>query len=337
MLWWFAQTTLIAAGLAVVATLAGRWKRLGPEARHALWLIVLLKFAMPPVVAWPWSVLDAWPARVEPASVAPAVAVVAVPPPAPPPPFELALANLPEPAASAEPLPEVALPESQIPTISDLKPRIPTISDPESRIPKISDLKPRISDLKSESPTPTISDLKSEISNLRSARSKPEIREPIVEPRHPKSETWSPGSALLVLWLAGSIAVVVRRGVRIIRFRRSLATAKPAPGWLVDETRAIGERVGVRPPPVLATSGVGTPLLWCLGRPRLILPDALIGRLDPDRWPGILAHELAHLASAITGWSAWSCWPRPSGGGTRCSGTPADGFTKRPSTPATPG
>ncbi len=61
MLWWFAQTTLIAGGLAVVATLAGRWKRLGPEARHALWLLVLIKLAIPPFVAWPWSVPDAWP------------------------------------------------------------------------------------------------------------------------------------------------------------------------------------------------------------------------------------------------------------------------------------
>ena len=36
--------------------------RLGPEARHALWLVVLIKFAMPPVVAWPWLLPDVWAA-----------------------------------------------------------------------------------------------------------------------------------------------------------------------------------------------------------------------------------------------------------------------------------
>ncbi len=90
--------------------------------------------------------------------------------------------------------------------------------------------------------------------------------------------------------------MVARRGIKVIRFHRSLKDARSAPGWLVDEARAIGDRVGVRPPPVVATRRVATPLLWCLGRPRLILPEALIKRLEADRWPGILAHELAHLA-----------------------------------------
>ena len=263
MLWWFAQTTLIAGGLAVVATLAGRWKRLGPEARHVLWLVVLLKFVTPPIVAWPWGVPNAWPARVDPSPAVPAV-VVAVPTPMPPPPIEPPPAALPDPEASIEPLPELAPPGSPIPIISDLKSEMP--------------------------------DLKSEIPDRQSARAMPELREPIAGPQQPKPAIWSPTAALLSLWLAGSIAVVVRRGIRINRFRRTLTGARPAPGWLVETTRAIGERVGVRPPPVLAISGVGTPLLWCLGRPRLILPDALIERLDPDRWPGILAHELAHLA-----------------------------------------
>ncbi|WP_435018158.1 M56 family metallopeptidase [Tundrisphaera sp. TA3] len=56
MLWWFAQTTMVAAALAAVALLAGRWRRVGPEARHALWLLVLIKLMMPPFVGWSWTV-----------------------------------------------------------------------------------------------------------------------------------------------------------------------------------------------------------------------------------------------------------------------------------------
>src|ERR1700751_4638237 len=56
LLWWIAETTLVAAALAAVAALAPRLRPLGPAARHALWLIVLVKLMISPVVSWPWPV-----------------------------------------------------------------------------------------------------------------------------------------------------------------------------------------------------------------------------------------------------------------------------------------
>src|SRR5579883_628088 len=56
MLGWFAETTLVAAGLAAVAALGGRVRSIGPAARHALWLVVLIKMMTPPLVCWPWAV-----------------------------------------------------------------------------------------------------------------------------------------------------------------------------------------------------------------------------------------------------------------------------------------
>ena len=56
MLWWFAETTLVAVVLACVAALCGRLPRIGPTARHVLWLVVLIKLVTPPVVQSPWSV-----------------------------------------------------------------------------------------------------------------------------------------------------------------------------------------------------------------------------------------------------------------------------------------
>src|SRR5436305_965537 len=53
MLIWFAETTLIASILAAVALLGGRWQRIGPVGRHALWLVVLVKLVAPPIVCWP--------------------------------------------------------------------------------------------------------------------------------------------------------------------------------------------------------------------------------------------------------------------------------------------
>ncbi len=39
--------------LALAVLLLCRWRRLGPAARHALWLLVLLKLLAPPLVSWP--------------------------------------------------------------------------------------------------------------------------------------------------------------------------------------------------------------------------------------------------------------------------------------------
>lgn len=54
---WLVETSLVAFALACFAFLAGRTRflRLGPAARHALWLVVLIKMATPPLVHWPWS------------------------------------------------------------------------------------------------------------------------------------------------------------------------------------------------------------------------------------------------------------------------------------------
>ena len=68
-----------------------------------------------------------------------------------------------------------------------------------------------------------------------------------------------------------------------------------APDWLVEEAVQLGERLQVRIPEILEVPGLGTPMLWCLGRPKLLLPAHLMKSIDVARWRGILAHELAHL------------------------------------------
>src|SRR5579863_6782940 len=56
MLWWLLQNAVVALALAAVARLICLFWRLDPVARHALWLIVLIKLVTPPLVAWPWKV-----------------------------------------------------------------------------------------------------------------------------------------------------------------------------------------------------------------------------------------------------------------------------------------
>jgi beta-lactamase regulating signal transducer with metallopeptidase domain len=53
MSWWVAQNTLLAALLALAVLAAGRLGRLSPAVRHLLWLGVLVKLVLPPVVLCP--------------------------------------------------------------------------------------------------------------------------------------------------------------------------------------------------------------------------------------------------------------------------------------------
>jgi len=56
--WWLFQNLVVTTLLAGAVALVCRTMRVGPVVRHALWVIVLIKFITPPVLVWPWSAPD---------------------------------------------------------------------------------------------------------------------------------------------------------------------------------------------------------------------------------------------------------------------------------------
>ncbi len=212
MLIWFAETTLIATVLAGAAALAGRCFRLGPVARHAFWLVVLVKLVTPPIVSWP----------------RPQRAVAAV-------------ANVEEATKAAPSLAQMVR-ERLVRTMLE-RTNVPARAVPSPTGPAAFNL----------------------------------------------------GRGIVIAWAMASVALGLVQAGRIVRFRRRVRRAVPAPSWLEDEARDVGARLGVKVPEVLVVPGSMTPLLWCLGRPKLLLPDALVKTLGAEGWRGILAHELAHL------------------------------------------
>ena len=58
MAWWIFQNLVMTTLLAAVVAVACRAGRIGPVARHALWVLVLVKFVTPPLVEWPWAAPD---------------------------------------------------------------------------------------------------------------------------------------------------------------------------------------------------------------------------------------------------------------------------------------
>ena len=103
------------------------------------------------------------------------------------------------------------------------------------------------------------------------------------------------GTLVVMVWLIGSIALILRQTRQIYRFRRLLIGSAPAPEWLIEEAAKVGRRMKVRVPEILIVARLQTPLIWCLGRPVLLIPGGLLKFLESDRWRAILAHELAHL------------------------------------------
>ena len=58
MAWWIFQSLVTTAALAALVAVVCRFAPIGPVARHALWVLVLVKFLMPPLVVWPWAAPD---------------------------------------------------------------------------------------------------------------------------------------------------------------------------------------------------------------------------------------------------------------------------------------
>jgi beta-lactamase regulating signal transducer with metallopeptidase domain len=254
MLLWFAETTLIAALLALVAALAGKLRSIGPATRHLLWLAVLIKMMTPPLFSWPWTApwgKIAWPTR----SLQSAATAATVP------------------IGSFEPRRDL--------------PDCPDIGRSLSRDSQI-----------------VLARLDRQNNPVRSPGAARDAYK-LASAARPWLSTWNwqrimldPATCtrgIVVLWLIASVILCAAQGIRVVRFRRRLFDAVPAPELLVEQAEVITCQLGLRAPELLVVPNLGTPLLWCLGRPKLLLPAQLVKSLPALHWRGILTHELAHL------------------------------------------
>src|SRR5262249_38810532 len=83
---------------------------------------------------------------------------------------------------------------------------------------------------------------------------------PPTRPRWVRPNAPALGRGAFVAWLAVSSTLAAGQVLRIVRFRRWLRGAVPAPAWLVGEAERVGERLGVGVPEALAVPGLGVPL-----------------------------------------------------------------------------
>ncbi len=267
MLRWCAETTIVTGALALLALAIGRHRSVSPSVRHAFWLVVLIKFMTPPLVSWPWAVdirsLE-WPAAWQTTAAPPVVAL------------EVSPAALPDsPAAEVSSAGVSVQIDRALERVDDSLAVIETAAALPAPITDTADVMPA---------------------------TQPFVDAPAVAQEIPAASWWQslPGitaimPGVMIAWLFVSVAIAVGQAIRIVRFRRRLRDAVAAPDFLNDEADRIGHWLGVTVPDLLMVDDLGTPMLWCLGRPQLLLPTRLVKTLPVERWRGILTHELAHL------------------------------------------
>src|SRR5205814_3445830 len=83
----------------------------------------------------------------------------------------------------------------------------------------------------------------------------------------------------------------------LVRFRRLLAFAWPAPLVIQRQASELAERLGLKRAPVVwLVPGTVSPMVWGVGTAaRLLFPVKLLERLEVEQRAALLAHELAHL------------------------------------------
>lgn len=104
------------------------------------------------------------------------------------------------------------------------------------------------------------------------------------------------GTLLLLLWLAGSVLILVLIATRTRRLCALLGHARKAPQNLGSELTILCRRLGIRRAPELAmVNGRVTPMLWASPwRARILLPAAMCAQMSASGMRALLAHELAH-------------------------------------------
>src|SRR5262249_15444601 len=101
--------------------------------------------------------------------------------------------------------------------------------------------------------------------------------------------------SIIQAWLVGAVAMLMWQTTKIGRFRQMLTDGEPAPSWLISQAEELASLLGIEMPEVVVVPRIASPMIWSLGRARLIWPAELLDRLSESCRQSVLLHELAHL------------------------------------------
>ena len=125
---------------------------------------------------------------------------------------------------------------------------------------------------------------------------------PPVEPSLPVP-SWR--AVLVGIWACGVVVLALRLAIACSALVGSLRNSQPVRKEIIMQAGRIAAALGCpRPVWVRSSAEFSVPFLWGFWRPILVLPERMCQPLYRGQLPGILVHELAHVASRDCGWNA---------------------------------
>lgn len=255
MLWWTVQNLVIAAVLACIASLVCWSSRVSPAARHALWLIVLLKLLTPPLVLWPWSIPSPW-AEADHAARSPLAATAL-------------------PAAAM-----VGAPHSPVLEANDALSEAASFPMPAERDNQSAALSTTNGVMSADPPT----------ADPAVVAASGYLAEPV-----DWFSRGSFLAALAGIWLLGGLVFASLSAGRIVRLIRHVRMARPGNEDFREQLDELANRLRMPVIPMRHISGIGSPMIWSLARPMLLWPVGLSASLSPLARQALIVHELAHV------------------------------------------
>lgn len=321
MIIWLFESAVVTGALALVIAVGCRWAQPRPAVRHGLWVAVLVKALLPPLVAWPWSLDLHWGAS-DPVAFTSVVSL--------------------EDRNSDRDRGTEDGPLVRTPLGDDAE--VPGPVAPGSRLDSLS-----AAPVQGATPSPG-NGVGGGLGSVDPGGST--VAEAIV----PEGNSWvldqgpgtafgSPGSeaeptvsdfgaagwldririGLPWAWVLGALLLAGLHGVRAIAMGRMLRRSEPAEPQLIAEVDEIAERLGVRPPRVRRVTAASGPFVCGLLRPTLYWTGEGTPGACPVARRTVLTHELAHLrrrdplyawldvfAGIVLWWNPIARWARKS-------------------------
>lgn len=123
-----------------------------------------------------------------------------------------------------------------------------------------------------------------------------------VGPVAPTRSGPAPGTIFVAIWATGAVLLLLRYGIRRVRFTRRLAARRDVlDGPAADLLFELCDTAGITRPIRLTASGA-LPSPVALGTGEIAVPLAALTDLDDGQQRSMLAHELAHLERRDPAW-----------------------------------
>lgn len=307
--WWPVENTIVAAGLALIVALVCRIRSVPPVVRHALWLVVLLKLIVPPLFPGPIQVPAPWRSF---ASRRNGILLLCDAATARPGDSQSHTATnqalgLPNHQAAPVDIGEDALGDARRPVEDRFEPLLEQSVLAVPVPPPATEIAPR--DAPSEN-TVHESNLRDDQTSTVKPTGMPDVPGSAAPPhpgeRQRADDKWqiSASSLLIAGFLVATFGIISIQFVRLLRLRRLLTRARPAPDGFVATVEDLAAQIGIRAPVVGCSAEVSSPIVCTFGRPVLLWPASQLAGLRETALRAVILHELAHLARRdhLIGW-----------------------------------